>query len=136
MKAERSRHALELRKQGFTYEAIGRTLSMSTANAHKTVRLAIEAIPLEAASQVRQLELERLDKMLAALWEEAIKGHPKAVAGVVRIMERRAAYLGLDKQAPGASQTERELAAAEVRISDRLTRLAEVRRAAETGEAQ
>jgi hypothetical protein len=97
--AERQRGALELRKQGFTYEAIARALEISVSGAHKLVREAIKAIPAEAANDVRSLELARLDRMMEGLWEQAKKGEPRAVAAVVRLMERRAAYLGLDRQA-------------------------------------
>jgi len=45
---------------------------------------------------VRALELERCDRLQAAVWPAATQGDVAAVAAVLRIMERRARYLGLD----------------------------------------
>jgi len=42
------------------------------------------------------MELERLDRMQLGLYEKAIKGHEGAVDRILRIMNRRASYLGLD----------------------------------------
>lgn len=125
-KAERQRHALELRKQGFTYEAIGLALICSTSNAHKLVREGIEAIPAEAAKDVRSLELARLDKMQEGLWDGAKRSNVKQVFAVLAIMERRARYLGLDKQTEGGGgEIERGLATAEAKMAERIARLAE-----------
>ena len=41
-------------------------------------------------------ELDRLDKMLQGLWSEARRGNYHSIDRVLRIMERRARYLGLD----------------------------------------
>jgi len=46
---------------------------------------------------VLQLELERLDAMQAAIWDDAMNGHLGAIDRVLKIMERRAKLLGLDQ---------------------------------------
>jgi orotate phosphoribosyltransferase-like protein len=93
---EHRREALELRKQGMTYAQIGVGLQCSTSNAHKLVTTAIAEIPREAALDVRELELARLDVMQDALWLQVLKGDAVAIRAVIRIMQRRAAMLGLD----------------------------------------
>jgi len=50
----------------------------------------------EPAEQVRALELERLDLMLVAVWPSALGGDIAAQQQVLRLMDRRARYLGLD----------------------------------------
>jgi hypothetical protein len=46
---------------------------------------------------VRQLELERLDRLLIALWDLATGGSLGAIDRVLKVMQRRAELLGLDK---------------------------------------
>jgi len=99
--AERERDALELRKTGMTYEQIAKKLEMSSTGAYKCVSRALERLEAETgekANEVRKLELERLDVMLAGVWKKAQAGNVYAVDRVLRIQERRSKYLGLDAQ--------------------------------------
>jgi hypothetical protein len=50
----------------------------------------------EKAEEVRRLELERLDAMLAGIWSRAARGEEAAIDRVLKIQARRAALLGLD----------------------------------------
>ena len=97
--AARRLQALELRKAGATYQQIGERLNISANQAHLDVRRELQKLAeqsAELATEVRQMELERLDAMHLGLWPEARKGHLGAVDRVLRIMERRASLLGLD----------------------------------------
>ena len=97
--AARRLQALELRKAGATYQQIGERIGISANQAHLDVRRELQKIAEQAselATDVRQMELERLDSMHLGLWPEARKGHLGAVDRVLRIMERRASLLGLD----------------------------------------
>lgn len=94
--AERRAKALELRKAGLTYEQIGQTLGVTTRRAGYIVKDALEALTREPAQAVIDLELARLDSMVRGLWADARAGDVQAVDRVVRIMDRRARYLGLD----------------------------------------
>lgn len=97
--AERQARALELRKAGATYDHIARQLGYANrGNAYRDVTDAIRAITAEPAKDVLRLELERLDAMLMGLWAAARTGNQGAVDRVVRLMDRRAKYLGLDQQ--------------------------------------
>ncbi|MGA7121197.1 MAG: hypothetical protein WBY94_13920 [Polyangiaceae bacterium] len=93
---EQRRSALELRKRGLTYPQNAKAMGLALSNAPKAVQQAIADIPKELAEDVRLLELERLDRMLAGMWPKAVAGDPKAVAAAVKIMDRRAKYLGID----------------------------------------
>src|SRR5215211_7434864 len=95
--AERQAKALALRKGGVTYEQIADAVGYASASgAHKAVLSALRRMVAEPAEELRQLELTRLDALLVALWPAASRGTLGAVDRVLKVMERRAAYLGLD----------------------------------------
>jgi hypothetical protein len=108
--AERREHVLRLRRGGASYPEIARAMERQFKGrlpngwdqryAYKDVKRELEKLRTEindAAEDVRQLELERLDNLLKSLWEDAyVHGDYKAVDRVLKIMDRRARYLGLD----------------------------------------
>ena len=96
---EHQRQALELRRAGLGYHAIGAKLNLGKSQAHRLVTAAL----VEAREQVcanaddlRAEEVSRLDAMLTGLWPTARNGAVASVDRVVKIMERRAKLLGLD----------------------------------------
>lgn len=96
---ERQREALELRKAGHPYSKIGEELGISAPAAHGLVSKALAAIREESselAEDVIRLELERLDALLAAVWDAATVGESDKVDRALKIMKRRAELLGLD----------------------------------------
>jgi len=96
---ERHLQALELRKAGVTYEVIAGQLGYANASgARKAVLSALKATLREPAAELRELELARLDAMLLPLWRRVQAGDEKAVDRALRIMERRARLLGLDRK--------------------------------------
>jgi hypothetical protein len=91
--------ALALRRAGLGFREIGEQLGVPTSTAYDAVMGALrDAIEhrREAAEEVRQLEIERLDALLAAIWPKAGDGRLPQLDRVIRIMERRARLLGLD----------------------------------------
>ena len=113
--------ALELRLTGKSYTEIAHTLGVSEAQAWWDVKKELDrerARSEKKVPKVRKLELERLDRMLEKLWPLATTGIPildakgnpvkdkhgeifvridkLAVDRVIKIMERRAALLGVD----------------------------------------
>lgn len=94
---ERRKKALDLRMAGATYEEIARTLKFANkGGAWKTVEAALSESRKEKADQVMELELARLDRMQRQVFLDAIRGDTKAIAAMIRIMDRRAKYLSLD----------------------------------------
>jgi hypothetical protein len=96
---ERRAKALEMRKSGMTYRAIGAALGVSQCMAHKDVHHVIDILAREAretAEAIREIELERLDAMLAALWPAVEAGDTSSISTALRVAERRARLLGLD----------------------------------------
>lgn len=95
--AEKQAEALRLRKAGLTYEEIADRLGYANkSGAYKTVMSALRKIVQEPADELRKLEIERLDVMLASLWPFILKGSPRHVEIGLKVMDRRAALLGLD----------------------------------------
>lgn len=96
---ERERDALELRKGGATYAEIADRLGITESGAYRAVRRALSKLAelsLEEATELRTLELERLDRLLLAVWPTAIQGHLGAIDRAERLIGRRARILGIE----------------------------------------
>ncbi len=97
--AERRQKSLDLRIAGARYRQIGAQLGVSYQTAYRDVQTALgELAPLQAgkAEKLRELEVERCDKMQLGLWPKVRLGDEKAVRALVAVMDRRAKLLGLD----------------------------------------
>ncbi len=93
---QRRKRALEMRASGATYQAIADELGYrNRTSAYDAVASGLKDITREPAKHLRDLELERLDAMQAALWESATQGDPGAIAVCLKIGERRARLWGL-----------------------------------------
>ena len=96
---DRQVDALSLRKQGLTYSAIAEKLGVSKASAVAYVQKALKELAEECkeeAEQVRDLELARLDDLYVVAAKRVAAGSEPAIDRCLRIMDRRARYLGLD----------------------------------------
>ncbi len=91
--------AVEMRVRGATYDEIalaGIGYNCKSA-AYKAVQRALKRRAAEPVETVRQLEVSRLDALLGAVWDRALRvGLPDDINSVLKIMKRRAALLGLD----------------------------------------
>ncbi|MDQ2727993.1 MAG: hypothetical protein M3Y91_09065 [Actinomycetota bacterium] len=116
----RQDEALNLRLAGCSYPEIARRLHYADkGRAHHAVGTALNRQPAEDAKAVRAMELARLDELLKVAWVQlhtdhvlvsagqivrdndgvALLDHAGKLAGldrVIRIMERRSRYLGVD----------------------------------------
>ena len=94
---EKDQKALELRKEGHSYESISEQLGYSTRSAsYKAVMRRLREVDRPAVSMLRELEVQRLDAMLYAVWNDVLQGDANAVHTALRISERRSRLLGLD----------------------------------------
>ena len=108
--AGRQRDALAARLAGMSYEAIAEHLGYADkSGAFRACMAAIKALPVENAEQVRSLELARLDRMLAAVWPNVIRGISSAVHAALAVEERRCRLLGMD--APSRVDVEQRVVA-------------------------
>ena len=97
--AERRQEAVKLRIAGATFQQIGDRLGMTRQGAHVTIkRYLYETAKAteESADELRVLELQRLDALQASHWSDAMKGDIQKTLAILRIMNRRAALMGLD----------------------------------------
>lgn len=97
--AEREAKALRLRLSGLTYREIGQQLDgISDSRACHIITRALARYVQPPAEELRALELARLDALQNALWAKAVDDHePEAVRALLRVMQRRASLLGLDR---------------------------------------
>lgn len=102
---KREQQVIELRGQGWTWQRIADTVGYASAGACKVAfDNAIKRVMQPAAQETLTLELERLDRFLSYLWSAIEQGDPVAIDKGLKIMDRRAKYLGID--APIKQQVE------------------------------
>ena len=68
LRVEPMNEALDYRRQGYTYRQISERLKCAPQTAHNYVRDGLAMIPVEAADDVRAMELDRLDFMQQQLF--------------------------------------------------------------------
>jgi hypothetical protein len=96
-RADKARKAVELRRTGASYDAIAGQLGYANrSGAWKAVQQALKRSVRESGDAVRQLENDRLDRLLLSLWKRALEGDLEALDRVLKIMKRRAELNGLD----------------------------------------
>lgn len=101
---ENQREALEYRKQGYTYSEIAEAMNVSTATACRWVKSALAEIPKEAAEDVLEMMLGRLDAMLQKVTASFMEAEGAAAYAdmemILKLEERRAKLLGIGGYAP------------------------------------
>ena len=93
-------YAYEMRVAGVGWDEISEKLGYSTADSARQAVLnhVKKQYAVRDVEEIVELELMRLDKLQLLEWRKAQKGDGKAVQNILKIMERRASYLGLDKK--------------------------------------
>jgi len=95
----RRTEALRLRVAGTTYEKIADALEIGLATAHNDVQVMLaerREQAAEDADEIRDLELDRLDRAIVLVLKQIEKGNLGAVDRLVKLNERRCKMLGLD----------------------------------------
>ena len=95
--AERRKLAVEMRTAGKPLRVIAKELSISVSAAHQAITRALAEtteITNKEAERLRAISCERLDKSLAAIWPQALRGKLGAVDRVVTIELARHRILG------------------------------------------
>lgn len=88
--------ALSLRLAGLSFEQIGKRLGISSDGAEEMIHRSLSRAENRQVEAMRELEGQRLDRVQAAIWTEALNGDLKAVSAFLRLSERRARLYGLD----------------------------------------
>ncbi len=120
---EHEQQAVEMRRQGMTYRAIAAAMHLSDMAIRKMVKKVIARTierTNESIGEVKAIEIERLDQLLAAVWDDSMSGDTRSAGIALKIMERRAALLGLD--APKTSKVDVDVS---TDIDDQIGRILE-----------
>ena len=88
---------LELRRAGLTWQSIAEETGYADhTGAYAAYKRAIKRTMQQPADELREQELDRIDRLQLAAWPNAMKGDTKSIMKIVKLMERRARLLGLD----------------------------------------
>lgn len=103
---EKRKKALQLRLAGASLDRIVQEgIYTNKGSASRAIKQALADITRESAQDVLAMELERLDAALMGIWAAVRSGDVFAIDRMLKIMDRRARYLGLDG-APQEDNTE------------------------------
>src|SRR3990170_1545453 len=99
LQAEEAAAAWEMYKSGSSIHNIAtklqqkpRTVARYIAGALRDLRV----ISLQAASEYRQVHLERIQAAIGAIWPKVLRGQIDAINTLIRLLERESKLLGLD----------------------------------------
>ena len=94
---DKEHKVLELRRAGLTWQRIAEQVGYADhTGAYAAYKRAMKRTLQEPADELRQAEIDRLDRLQLAIWPRAMNGDNSSVVTILRIMERRAKLLGLD----------------------------------------
>jgi Homeodomain-like domain len=113
--ASKRAEALELRQSGYSYREIGETMGLPTSTVFRLVAQAIGAIPREGSLEARQMVLDRLDRMTAAVMRAIDEGATVDAAlihALLQIEDHRARLFALSDYAGDTRDGDGKLAEA------------------------
>lgn len=95
---DKERRVLELRRAGLTFDMIASEVGYSNASGayHAFTRALKRTLVNAGSEEMREVELDRLDRLQRMAWPLAIQGNLRAIDSILKIMSRRARLLGLD----------------------------------------
>lgn len=95
---KRDARVFELRIQGYTFIQIASEVGFSgPSGAWQAYQRIKSEVIFESIEEARHLEIMRLDELHLAVWDRALSGDLPSANCVLKIMDRRAKLLGLDK---------------------------------------
>lgn len=95
---QRDAEAYEAWLSGASFRAIARALDVSHQTAANMVKRALDRLLADTVATMQaaqQKELSRLDRLIASVWNEAVRGKLDAVAEARQLIMSRARILGL-----------------------------------------
>jgi hypothetical protein len=97
--AQQTMQIMQLRVAGWSVWQIADHLGVSTPTIHNQIVEQLASwrdMTQEMSNELRELELQRLDEFLRALWPKCQLGNPRAIETALKVSERRAKLMGLD----------------------------------------
>lgn len=97
LKTKEARAVVLRTEYGMTYEQIAKELGYQDASgAYRAYKNGMKAIVIEQPTEARNNDLRRLDMAIELLMAHLKQGNVKVIEPLLRVMERRSKYLGLD----------------------------------------
>lgn len=94
---EREARCVEMKLAGLPNEVIAQAVGYKhRSNVAKAIKKCLDERVNESVDEIRKLEVARCDRLIQALWRDALEGKYLAVDRVLRVMERKAQIQGLD----------------------------------------
>jgi hypothetical protein len=102
LKGDKGEQAYELKKQGYSWAKVAEVVGFSSPSSafHEAKRYLTKIGVTKSQAEreeVLELELERLDSLLNAVWDQAMTGDTKAVDSALKVINTRAKLLSLDQ---------------------------------------
>lgn len=104
---------------GKTIRDVEAEMGIPRASVQRYKEKALMSIALPSVDAARQEEIDRLDVIIKAIWPNCEAGDKDAIASYMKVSERRAKLLGLDRPIE-ISSTVVEVTAAERELADML----------------
>lgn len=93
----RRSRAIQLATAGYTYEQIAREVGYANrGTAWRAVNSALQRQLVEDVELHRQMALDRLESLYAALWPRCEKGDLRAISAAIRNIDLQCRLLGMD----------------------------------------
>lgn len=110
---------LQRHMRGKSMRDIEKELGIPLATCQRYKQRALESIQIPTVETARKEELDRIDTIIATVWPAVESGDDKAINTYLKVSERRAKLLGLDKPIQIEQQVT-EITAAERELQDLL----------------
>ena len=109
MNIELAKRALRLKRSGMNLFEIAETLQMSEMTSNSAIKrglsMAQATIGYAERRELLAIEVDRLDALQFALWDQAMSGDVRSVEAVLKVINQRARLLGLEDTDTGSSST-------------------------------
>jgi hypothetical protein len=96
---QKNMQIMQLRVAGWSVWQIAEHLGVESPMVHNRILEQLTSwrdMTQEMSNELRELELQRLDEFLRALWPKIQTGNPRAIETALKVSERRAKLMGLD----------------------------------------
>lgn len=94
--ADRQAAAVRLKSEGHDYRDIAGIMGCAVSTAFALVKAGLDRVPAEDVATLRQIEGQRMNAVVAAMWPAVESGDPRAATVVVAVSNRLAQLYGLD----------------------------------------
>lgn len=106
---ELAKRALRMKRSGMSLFDIAENLQMTEMASNATIRRGLEmaqaTIGFAERRELLAIEVDRLDALQFAVWDQAMDGDTRAVETVLKIIAQRSRLLGLEQADTGTTST-------------------------------